>query len=509
MVNRLLKARTPYRDKPRSQKWMWCLPLVVAFLGLALTQKRAIDLMGVCVALLLFAFLVNRPGGALIALVIILPLESIVFGLLYGLHVPAGFLHPLSAYKELLAGVILVAGLRHIRDTGKKLDRIDIALLLYVGVVTIYLIVPHLFSIYAPNQWSPRFLAYRSDVGYVLIFFGARHAPISPRVKDRFLQVVLGMGAFAAAVGLYQRIAPASFANFVINTAHVATYQTNVLGLDPTVAARNLVYVTTLNPLHITSIFLSPYDFGDYLDIVVAVAAVRIAQNRRSPFNYIVLAASMACLYFTQSRSNGIAAAIILVLIALPTARSPVEGRLRLIGALLVAAVLVVPSLSGSRYIGNASANQSSQGHIFEIEDGLGIIYYVPLGLGLGQQPGVANRFAGLSSLINDGDVSDNLITQVADELGLQALLPWLFMMGFILWEFKRRGGLGDEFAAIAGFGFLAIVIAGQYHHVFLTFPVPWTLWAGAGLALSVVEPGSIREKTSSASSYPAWAGVR
>jgi hypothetical protein len=31
---------------------------------------------------------------------------------------------------------------------------------------------------------------------------------------------------------------------------------------------------------------------------------------------------------------------------------------------------------------------------------------------------------------------------------------------------------------------FLAIFVAGMYHHVFLSFPVPWILWAAVGLAL-------------------------
>jgi hypothetical protein len=150
----------------------------------------------------------------------------------------------------------------------------------------------------------------------------------------------------------------------------------------------------------------------------------------------------------------------------------------------------------------------SATGHITEVEDGLGIIYHWPLGLGLGEQPGVATRFAGLN-LINSGDISDNMITQVADELGVQALLPWLVMMTYILLEMKRKAARGDTFAASAGFALLAVVIAGQFHHVFLTFPVPWTLWAGAGLALSVHERDPYGESSESTIPYPASAGVR
>ena len=58
-------------------------------------------------------------------------------------------------------------------------------------------------------------------------------------------------------------------------------------------------------------------------------------------------------------------------------------------------------------------------------------------------------------------------------------------MVGFILWELKRRASRGDMYAADVGFGLLGILIAGLYHHVFLLLPVPWTVWALAGLALS------------------------
>jgi hypothetical protein len=59
-------------------------------------------------------------------------------------------------------------------------------------------------------------------------------------------------------------------------------------------------------------------------------------------------------------------------------------------------------------------------------------------------------------------------------------------LVGFILWELKRRASAGDDMAAALGFGLLGVLIAGMYHQVFLTFPVPWTLWAGLGLACSV-----------------------
>jgi hypothetical protein len=502
------KVRGTRERMRQKQAFVWWIPVFVAFAGVALTEKRLLDVMGACLALLLLVFMVNRPGGTLIALVIFLPLEIFLFSLLFRFGMPGSFLRPASALKELMAIAILIAGLRAIRDRGHKLDRIDIVVLIYVGVVTLYLIVPHLFAETAVTQWSPRFLAWRSDAAYPLIFFGARHAPISPRMKQRMLQVVVVLGAVMAFIALYQKLAPSSFSNFVLNTVHVVQYQENVLGQSPSTVASNLAYITTIDPLRVSSILLSPFDLGDYLVIVVAAVGVRIGQNARNPLNYVVLAAAMGAIWFTSVRADALAGVIILALTALPHSRSPVEGRIRLIAALLVAAAFIVPSLPGSRFVGAQGGSSSASGHITEIEDGLNVFYYYPLGLGLGAQPGIANRFNPSKSL-NSSDVSDNFITQTADELGVQALIPWLIMFAFILIALKRRAGPGDPFAATFGFALLATMIAGIYHHVFLTFPGPWTLWAGTGLALSVYKPDTYEDSAESTITYPASAGVR
>ncbi len=218
----------------------------------------------------------------------------------------------------------------------------------------------------------------------------------------------------------------------------------------------------------------------------------------------------MGTIFFTQARANEIAAVVLLILIGLPTAKSPVEGRLRIGAVILVGAILVVPTLAhSSRFFNNSVAAQSSTGHIYEFDQGVGIIYYYPLGLGLGQQPGVANRVGTLATLINGGDNSDNMITQVGDELGLQALIPWLAMMIFALIALKRRASTGDLMAVTGGFALLGIVICGQFHHVFLEFPVPWTLWAMVGMGLSTFETGPFPQNQLEANSYPSMLGVR
>jgi O-antigen ligase len=180
-------------------------------------------------------------------------------------------------------------------------------------------------------------------------------------------------------------------------------------------------------------------------------------------------------------RGDALALVCILVLIALPGSRRNVAGRLRLLAILAVGALLIVPSLAGSRYVGAQGGSLSTSQHVKELEHGLTVFTTHPLGLGLGAEPSDRQRLIPGSS-----DTSENAFLQVVDELGIQGLLPWLALMGFVLAELRRRARQGDVVAASVGWGLVGILIAGITHHVFLTLPVPWTVWAGLGLALSV-----------------------
>jgi hypothetical protein len=505
LLGRLLRGKS-------GERFVWALPFFVLLVVVLQPQKRVIELMAGLIALPLIVFLINRPGPSLVALVAILIFEPVGFPLIYALaHIPAQGMRALADYKELLAFVVIVAGFRKIRDSGRGLDKLDIALLFYVGVTTVYLIVPHLFSDVVNVPFGDRLLAWRADAGYPLVFFGARHIAMTPRARQRLTDVVVAAGAIAAAVGLFERVARTAFSNFILNTAHLSAYQTNVGGISTSNASSNLSYLEPNAPFHIVSILLSPYTAGDYFVICTAIVAVRISHNRGVLLNYVILALLLGANFFTEARSDELAALAVLILIALPTLKSSRQGRIALISALLIGATIVVPYLGDTRFFGgDRSFNAfTAVEHRNEINAGLQIIYHDPLGLGIGEQPGVANRSASLN-IINDGDISDNIITQVGDELGVQALLPWLIMVAFVFLELYRRTRDDDpELARAWMYALLGVFIAGQFHQAFLTYSTTWTVWAGAGMAASA----DYREKSLiSSSGTSVWdleAGVR
>jgi hypothetical protein len=457
---------------------VWWVPVFVGLTVAVLPTSYIGKVVGGVLAVVVFAIVISRPGFALLALVIFLPLQLIGFALLYP-HVPGSILRPAGGISEVLSLAILAAALRELRATGRKLDRIDIAVLLYVAVVTLYLVFPHLFAPASTATWTTRGYAWRSDAGYPLLFFAVRHAPIPAWVRPRFIQVVIGLGALVAALAVYQELAPASWSNFVLNTSHLGVYEVKVAGIAPYLVVQELEYLFFFTPLRVSSIFASPFDMADYLLVVVAIVAIRIRNGGRAS-NYVVLALAVAAIYYSRVRGDALAVAVLLILIALPGSRHNAAGRLRLVVVLCIGALLIVPFLANSRYVNAQGGSQSTSQHIKELEHGLTIITTHPLGLGLGAEPSDRQGLIPGSS-----DTSENAFLQVVDELGILGLLPWLAMMAFVFSALFHRARDGDVVATSFGWGLIAILIAGLTHHVFLVLTVPWTLWGGLGLALS------------------------
>jgi hypothetical protein len=257
-----------------------------------------------------------------------------------------------------------------------------------------------------------------------------------------------------------------------------------VLGNDTTTITRNLGYLINLHPLRISSVFLSPFDMADFLLIPLAIAIERIARDYRSRASYILLGAIVAALFASRVRADAVAAVLVAVVALLPSPNRPVAARLRLLGVILLGAVVILPVLGGTRFVNAEGGAKSNQGHVTEFVSGLKELAQNPLGIGIGNAAGVGDRFV-LNTSHQGGFTIDNAVLQVGDELGVQALLPWLAMV-LLAWRALGRAARGgDPLAGGIRLAFLAMFIAGMYHHVFLSFPVAWILWGAVGLVLA------------------------
>jgi hypothetical protein len=477
-------------DRLRSQRWVWIIPFAVLYAMVRWPTGRIEEITGGIVALVLLAWAIRQPGRALIALIIFLPIQPVLFGFLLAAHVPSVILRPAGGLKELLGVGILISALHALHigrtrfDRHHQLDSIDKALLGYVAVATLYLLLPHFFSTFPDhNTFNVRLLSWRADCGYVLLFFAVRHAPISGATRRRFVQALIAMAVLTVLVGLYQWAAPNAFQHLILVTGRQVQYQTTVLGNSTTTVNRNLGYLTNFNPLRVGSIFLSPFDMADFLLIAFAISIERIARNFRSRSSYFICAIILAALFASRVRADALAAVIIALIALVPAPNRPITARLRLLAAILVAAAVVVPSLGGTRFVDAQGGSVSNGDHVTEITTGLDELYHSPLGLGIGNVAGVGDRF--VLTATEQGDFTvDNTVLQVGDELGIQALVPWLVLLVLIWLALGRAARRSDAFAGGVRLAFVALMIAGLYHQVFLGFPVAWSLWAAMGLAL-------------------------
>ena len=461
------------------------LPAFVAYGVYRLNERRITEVIGISVAIALFAIFVPRPGAALVALIIFLPLQGFGFGLLLSVHVPATFLREASYFKELMLICLFIAALRRFRDESEHIDAMDRALLAYVGVVTIYLFIPHVFATIAPSAWAPRFTAWRADCGYVIMFFAVRHAGIGARARERFVQSVLGLGWLLVAVGVYQKLSASSYKHFVIFHARQIQYLTTVLKEPIAAVNQGLLFITNPHPQELTSVFISPYDMADYLLLVVGITTARIVRDRRSPWNYVLLAGCITVLFFSRIRADSLGVLLILVVAVLPAPRRPIEARVRMILAIVIGAAVIVPSLGGTRFVGAQGGSTSNHGHIGEFEHGISVAISHPLGLGIGNQAATASKYTAEVGVPPNSLIQSGSVAQVSDELGIQALIPWLFLMVLIFRALLRRAREPDDLVTGAGLTMVGFFVAAQFHHALITYPGPWTLFAAVGLALA------------------------
>lgn len=462
----------------------WIAPLLVALGLIALSQHQIQEVIAGALGLLLLIWAVRHPGPSLSLLAVIVALQQVGFGFLYAVHVPGFALRAGGALKDLLGIAILITAVGAMARDGRRLGRAEKFALVYVGVVTCYLLLPGLFSPGSPHQWNARLISWRLDAGYPLLFIATRHAPLSERAKNWFLGVVISIGALAAGFAVWQYVSPGGFYNFIVNTGKQAAYETNVLHSSQATVTANLSYLTaSASRIHLGSIFIDPFQMADYLVIVFAVLIERLV---RRPGEYLlmpVLGVVGFALFASQLRANAVAVLVVLLASLVPATGRSVLARWRMVLAIAIAAALVVPALAGTRYVGGHNGGTSTSGHIHEITNGIDHLVQFPLGQGLGTNPLSVNRFQAQGQ--GGAYTSDNSYLQVGDELGILALIPWLFFVFGVLRALVRRARAPSYVAASAALALVGVLVTGFFHHVFLDFSGSWTVWALAGMGLN------------------------
>ena len=425
------------------------------------------------------------PVGAFLALVVGLPFQGLVLSIAYKYGVPDAIVRGAGAWKEALALGILARGIHCASRERHELDGLDKLVLAYVGVVALYGLLPGLLvhssgplDPGAPRAVDIRLLGFRADAGFALVFFGLRHAVQGDlgAVRVAFQRCVLAVGAVIAAVGLYQFLDHESWRHFVIVTAGVPAYQIQVLDVPPDLAYTNVLWLVPNPRLRVGSVFISAFDLGDYLLLAIGIGLQMAIGQRLRGWNITATVILLGCLLANQTRADLLGAVLLFLVLLRPqrAAENPGRARMAFVAALLV--IVAAPFFSETRLSSESEADRlSTQGHLDEWEAGWRQIQAKPLGTGLGTAPGVGDRYT------NQAVISDNSYLQVGAELGVFTMALFVILLVAL---FRRLAKETSDLArAMFAIG-CGLALAGMFHHVWITYALPWAFWGGAALCL-------------------------
>ena len=491
---------------------VWLLPILV--IGAVYFSPRHIASPGTVttglVGLVVVLIAARRPDLSLLGLIIFLPFQGLLLSKLWAWGMPTSIISHLGAWKEALALGVILAGVRNLLATGRRLDTVDRLALAFVAFTLLYAVAQTAIVPGAPSASNVRLLGFRETGGFVLLMFGARHAPLGPAFGRRVSRVILVVGALVSAIGIYEALFSSAWNHFVVQTVKYTRYQIDVLHSYPANFSDIRTYgiVGGARIDRIGSVFLSSLSCGWYLILPFAVGIERAIRRTASPLVLLATVMIGAALLLTQTRSAILGALVVLVLAFAPSAGRGRHWRTQVAILLAGLAILAVPAAFGTglskrvQSAGNAT-DQSTAGHVSGFWSGLNTIGRNPLGLGLGTGAGTGQRFA-----VKGDVIAENNYLEVGDELGILPMLIFAALMVALILRLRRvaRDRLDPLItAAWAAAGGLAL--AAWFLQTWSDFAVAWTFWGVAGAALGLARQRAAvpAESSAAAASTPAY----
>jgi hypothetical protein len=471
---------------------LWTLPVVV--IALVYFSPRHIvspqTLLTGLIALGVLILAARRPDLSLLALIILLPFQGLLLAKLWSWGMPDSVVRHLGAWKECLALGVIVAGVRNFLVSRHRLDLLDRLALGFVAFALLYAVLQSTIVPGAPSASSIRLLGFRETAGFVLLLFGARHAPLGPRFARRAMSAVFAVGVAVAAVGVYEALFSSAWNRFVVHTIKYTQYQAAVLHTQATNPSdiRVYGYIGGTKYVRIGSVFLSSLSCAWFLILPFAVGIERLLRRSGSPFVLPGTILIAAALLLTQTRSAILGALIVAVLALLPAAGRPSHWRTQvaiLLSALVVLGIPAAFATGVARRIETADnqGNQSTTGHISGFWSGVNTMGADPLGLGVGTGAGTGQRFQ-----VKDDQIPENNYLEVGDELGIAGGVLFLILTLALLTTLRRRSrGDPDPLVTAVFTAGVGLAVSAWFLQTWSEFAVSWTYWALAGAMLATV----------------------
>jgi len=474
-----------------NQLTVWALPVIV-IVAIYFSPRHLVSAqtaLTVLVALGVVVLAAKNPGRTLLVLIVLFPFQTFLLSLLYKAGLPTSLTYHLGSWKEALAIGLVVAAVRNLLATGRRLDKLDKLAMGFIALIALYALLQPSIAPGAPSTSSVRLLGFRETAAFVLVLFAARHAPLGPRFAQRAGNALILVGAIVAGAGVYQAIAPASWNRFVVLTVGYPQYEQAVFHspllnpFDITVHGS----VGGIQIVRIGSVFIDQLTLAFWLVLPFAVAFERVVRRVATPAVLLATILVGAALLLTQTRSAILAGLVVAVLSLQPAAGRPRHWRTRAALMLAGLALLAVPAAFGTHLATrfadtNTTADNSSAGHLSRFSVGLQTLAHHPLGQGLGTGAGTGQRYHLLNTTI-----PENAYLQVGDEVGILPMTMFialtLTMLGYLRRAARRSNEPLVTAAWAAGTG---LAIGGLFLQTWLAFPVAWTFWGIAGAAVGL-----------------------
>lgn len=441
------------------------------------------------VGLIVVMLAAQRPDLSLLGLIVFLPFQGLLLAKLWSWGLPASVVSHLGAWKEALALGVIVAGARNVIATRRRLDTVDRLALAFVALTIIYAALQPVILPSAPSASNIRLLGFRETGGFVLLLFGARHAPFGQEFARRATRAVLAVGGVVAAVGIFEALASSTWNHFVVYTIKYTQYQQFVLHTNVANPADIRVYgiVGGARIVRIGSVFLNQLTCAWYLIVPFAVGLERAVRRTASPLVLLSTGMVGAALLLTQTRSAILGALLVAILAFQPAAGRGRHWRTQVALLLAALALVAIPAAIGSgltERVASAdnSSDQSTTGHVAGFSDGVDTIGRHPLGLGLGTGAGTGQRFD-----VQGDVIAENNYLEVGDELGVLPMLIFVALTVALLVSLRRASREDpDPLITAMWTAGVGLAVAAWFLQTWSDFAVAWTFWGLAGAALGV-----------------------
>lgn len=439
----------------------------------------------------LIAAAARRPAFAVLGIVVWVPLQIPVLAFLYKLGMPAVVARELGYLKEFWAIALAVAAWRATRSQRIRADLLDWLGGLYIGIATLYLVVPFAdSSTLGGVPFAGRLNAWRLVCLYVVIFLSVRRLRFQPSVIRHLRVGLFIVAAVLAGFSAWEIANNAGFNNFLTNTLDYPKFKAAVFHI--TLQKDLLVRGTLGNSTFVRSgsLLNDPLSFGFLMVIPFGIALERVAARKDVALGMAAAVAGLLGVIFSGTRGAALGVGVVLLL-ALAFGPSRIAPhRLRLLLAVIVGLVVLLPFAGQSTLVARmeslakpASQTHDNEVHVDRTRAGLTAMIDHPLGRGLGANSQTGFRYGAATAI-----TTEDSYLETGNELGVPALLVLVAFLGAVLVRLRQRAMRGVEHAGLAGGAWLAgcgLVVGAFTLQVWYELTVTLVFWTVAGLALA------------------------